>query len=276
MRSAGETVLGELMPVAVATLVAWGQTAPGLRAQAPLDLPWVRILAGTFQMGCVADDTDCLDSERPRHEVTLSQPFDLMATEVTVRQYATFVRTTGYRPPSPPDFLQEPDHPVVFLSWDDAAAFCDWAGGRLPTEAEWEYAARAGHDGRFYWWGNELSRDFANFGAGDCCDGATGGRDEWLNTAPVGSFPANDFGLYDMTGNVWEWVGGWMGAYPADPAVDPRGAESGFLRVMRGASWLNFPAVLRLSVRLPFSPSGQTSNVGARCARDVPVVVAAE
>ena len=268
--------LRALIALAIVTLVTWGQIVPGLWAQAPLDLPWVRIPAGTFQMGCVADDTGCLDSERPRHEVTLSQPFDLMATEVTLRQYEAFIRTTGYPPPAAPDFLQDPDHPVVFLSWNDAAAFCDWARGRLPTEAEWEYAARAGHDGRFYSWGNELSRDFANFGAGDCCDGATGGRDEWLNTAPVGSFPANDFGLYDMTGNVWEWVGGWMGTYPADTVVDPRGAETGRLRVMRGASWLNFPAVLRLSVRLPFSPSGRTSNVGARCARDVTVAVVAE
>ena len=225
-------------------------------------------------MGCAPDDSACLPSERPRHEVTLSA-FDLMATEVTVGQYGAFVAATGYERPQSPDFPQEPDHPVVHLTWQAAAAFCAWAGGRLPTEAEWEYAARAGHDGRLYWWGDELTRDYANFGAVDCCRGATGGPDAWINTAPVGSFPPNDFGLHDMTGNVWEWVDGWITtAYPDGPLTDPQPPETGYLRVMRGASWLNFPAVLRLSVRLPFAADGHTSNVGARCARDARLLVA--
>ena len=247
-----------------------------LVVQGQQDLPWVRIPNGRFLMGCVPGDTQCLDNERPRHEVTISQSFDLMATEVTVDQYGSFVRATGYDPPLPPAFPQDGDHPVVFLSWEDAAAFCDWAGGRLPTEAEWEYAARAGHNERIYWWGNEPSDEWANFGAEECCEGATGGADMWVNTGPVGSLPANDFGLWDMTGNVWEWVADWHGDYPNGPIVDPKGAVSGFVRVARGASWLNFPAVTRVSVRLMFSPTGQTSNVGARCARDVTAVLVAE
>ncbi len=251
---------------ALAGLWLWLATVPG--AAQEIGLPWVTIPAGTFQMGCVAGDSACLDSERPRHAVTLST-FDLMATELTVGQHATFVAATGYDRPAAPDFPQEFDHPAVHLTWHAAAAFCDWAGGRLPTEAEWEYAARAGHDGRLFWWGDELTRDYANFGALQCCSGATGGADTWFNTAPVGSFPPNDFGLHDMTGNVWEWVDGWITpSYPDGPLTDPQPPETGYLRVMRGASWLNFPNVLRLSVRLPFSADGHTSNVGARCARD--------
>ena len=248
----------------------------GLAAQSRPDFPWVRVPAGQFQMGCVPADAECLDSERPRHRVTISQPFDVMATEVTVGQYAIFLDSTRYPPPPLPDYEQAFDHPVVFLTWHDATAFCDWAGGRLPSEAEWEYAARAGHDARIYWWGDEPSRDWANFGANECCQGATGGADTWINTAPVGSLPANDFGLHDMTGNVWEWVDAWIDDYPDEAVTDPRPTDTGYLRVMRGASWLNFPSVLRVSVRLPFAADSRTSNVGARCARDVAAIRVAE
>ena len=259
----------------LAAALAWLVVVPPAGAQSP-DLPWVRVPPGQFQMGCVPADTECLDSERPRHQVTIAQPFDLMATEVTIEQYAAFLYTTGYPSPPLPDYEQALDHPVVFLTWHDAAAFCDWAGGRLPTEAEWEYAARAGDDGRIYWWGDEVSRAWANFGADQCCEGATGGADRWLDTAPVGSLPANNFDLHDMTGNVWEWVDAWIDLYPDEPVVDPRPAETGSFKVMRGASWLNFPAVLRVSVRLPFAADGRTSNVGARCARDVSAGLVAE
>ena len=250
--------------------------ASGFLTAQEIELPWVRIPTGSFNMGCVPEDLACLDTERPRHHVTISA-FDLMRNEITIEQYATFLNHSGHRAPPLPDFEQGPDHPVVFLTWNDAAAFCEWAGGRLPTEAEWEYSARANHDGRIFWWGNEVSREFANFGAEECCGGAIEGADIWLNTSPVGSFPANAFGLYGMTGNVWEWVDAWITRYPDEPVQDPQPLQSGFLRVMRGGSWLNIPNVLRLSVRLPFDSGGRTSNTGARCARDaVGLVVSAE
>ena len=259
--------------VVAATTSLSAASQPGAQAA---DLGWVRVPAGTFLMGCVEADTACLDNEHPRHEVTFLQSFELMAAEVTVGQYAWFVIDTGYPFRSQPDYRQTARHPVVLLSWDDAVAFCAWAGVRLPTEAEWEHAARGGRTGLVYGWGNEVSRDRANYGADQCCAGATGGADRWLTTAPVRSFPPNDFGFYDMAGNVWEWVGGWLDDdyYGASPSIDPPGAAAGYARIARGGSWLNFPAAVRTSVRLPFAQTGQTSNIGVRCARDVRAAVA--
>lgn len=258
--------------VAIGVLLAFAALAGLAQQRAPApDLRWVRVPAGSFQMGCVPADDACDEHERPRHRVALSRSFDLMATEITVAQYEAFVAASDRELPRSPDFEQAENHPVVYLSWDDAAAFCKWAGGRLPTEAEWEYAARGGKDGLVYWWGEEVSHEWSNYGADECCEGLAEGRDQWVNTAPVGSFPANGFGLYDMAGNVWEWVADWFdpGFYSQSPLTDPAGPAGGFGRVARGGSWLNFPQVVRTSLRLVFAPSGHTSNIGGRCARDV-------
>ena len=265
--------LGASVVVAVTYSGAASLTIP---VQTAAGLGFVRVPAGTFLMGCVEADSGCLDNERPRHEVTFLGPSELMAAEVTVGQYARFIADTGYPVPPEPDYRQTGRHPIVLLSWDDAVAFCAWAGARLPTEAEWEYAARGGRTGLVYGRDNEISRDWANYGADQCCAGATGGADRWLNTAPVRSFPPNDFGLYDMMGNVWEWVGGWLDDdyYGSSPSIGPPGAATGYARIARGGSWLNFPAALRTSVRLPFAQTGQTSNIGVRCARDVQAAVA--
>ena len=273
MRSAAWVRVG-VGAVMMAEVVS--RVVSGAGAQPRMDLGWVRVPVGTFLMGCVESDPGCLDTERPRHEVRFLEPFEMMEAEATVGQYARFVGETGYDAPPPPDFGQTDEHPVVLVSWDDATAFCFWAGARLPTEAEWEYAARGGQAGLIFGWGREVSRDRMNYGAEQCCGGATGGADVWVNTAPVRSFPPNDFGLYDMAGNVWEWVDGWLDDddYARSPSIDPPGAATGYARIARGGSWLNFPAALRTSVRLPFAQTGQTSNVGVRCARDVQAAVA--
>lgn len=270
MRNAVAWVSSRVVTMLVTVLAVW-LTAPASAMAQAFDLGWARLPAGTFRMGCVESDTACLDNERPRHEVTFLEPFEMMAAEVTVAQYAQFVADSRYAEPPSPDFPQTADHPVVLLSWDDAVAFCMWGGGRLPTEAEWEYAARGGRDGLVFGTSQELLRDQANYGADQCCSGATGDGDAWTNTAPVRSFAPNDFGLFDMTGNVWEWVDGWLDAdyYSSSPRVAPPGAATGYARVARGGSWLNFAAALRTSVRLPFAQTGQTSNVGARCARSL-------
>ena len=267
-------VTGGRGPIAISAVLVTALGA-AVMAQGRPDLGWVRVPAGMFQMGCVESDDACLEMERPRHDVRFLEPFDIMAGEVTVGQYGRFVRETGYPPPPPPSFLQNDDHPVVFVSWLNAAAFCEWVAARLPTEAEWEYAARGGQRGLVYGWGDDMSRDRTNYGAEQCCAGAAVGGDAWVFTAPVRSFPPNQFGLYDLTGNVWEWVDGWLDDdyYRVSPEIDPPGATTGYARIARGGSWLNFPAALRTSVRLPFAETGQTSNVGLRCARNVPATV---
>jgi sulfatase modifying factor 1 len=232
-------------------------------------LDWVMIPAGTFQMGCVPADKECSENEKPRHAITISRPFLMMITPVTVAQYRRFAKATGRVTASVPElgpaFAQGDDHPVVDVVWNDAVAYCSWAGGRLPTEAEWEYAARGGKGGLKYPWGDSISHDNANFKG-------TGRRDRWKYTSPVGSFEANGFGLFDMVGNVWEWCADLYDEnyYASSPSVDPQGPSSGSSRVMRGGSWNFDPKSLRISVRGWIVPWGGCDSGGFRCVRPAP------
>lgn len=168
------------------------------------------------------------------------------------------------------------DHPVVHVSWFDAAAYCRWVGGRLPTEAEWEFAARGGHAQRRFPWGDELTpggRHLANvwqgtFPAENTVD------DGWYGTAPVRSYEANGFGLFDVVGNVWEWTADWFGTTHTMPAPtgiveNPTGPRSGTNRAMRGGSYLchaSYCNRYRLSARSSVSPESTTGHLGFRCA----------
>jgi formylglycine-generating enzyme required for sulfatase activity len=235
-------------------------------------LEYVWIPSGSFEMGCVPSDEDCYPEEKPAHAVTLTHGFWMSRTEVPVYAYERFREATGGAMPEEPgsgamhdynDGWAKKNHPMVKVTWNEAAAFCGWSGGRLPTEAEWEYAARGGVDGLKYPWGNDRSHDQANYWR-------TGGQDHWKHTAPIGSFPPNTFGLHDMAGNVYEWVGDWFSEdyYGASPAADPKGPPKGRLRVARGGAGFLNPAVLRISTRLRSAPDTRNITVGLRCAAD--------
>jgi formylglycine-generating enzyme required for sulfatase activity len=237
----------------------------------------VRIPAGTFTMGSSDGDAD----EKPVHQPYVSE-FYIDKYEVTNRQYKQFCDATGRTSPPDPDFAGMPnyftscpDYPVVNVSWDDASAYAQWAGKRLPTEAEWEKAAR-GTDGRKYPWGNGLPSAGGTYRANyDCYDGPDGSDDNvyrldgYARTAPVGSFPsgASPYGCMDMAGNVWEWCNDWYGDkyYQSSANNDPQGPFSGSSRVRRGGSWNSGVARLRCANRTWDVPALRGNTLGFRC-----------
>ena len=233
----------------------------------------VLIPAGSFQMGSDSGGSD----EKPVHTVYLDA-FYIDVYEVTNAQYRQFVEATGHREPplwNNSDFNQS-NRPVVGVTWHDAMAYAQWADKRLPTEAEWEKAARGGLAGKTYPWGDEISHDDANYGG-------TGGRDKWgSETAPVGSFPPNSYGLYDMAGNVREWCLDEYdsGFYAKSPRNNPlAGGDisqviSNFTnaktaRVLRGGSWADLLNNLRVADRFRDNPADTYFLIGFRCARAV-------
>jgi sulfatase modifying factor 1 len=166
------------------------------------------------------------------------------------------------------------DHPVVHVDHGDALAFCAWAGLRLPTEAEWEYAARGGLEGNRYAWGDELvpeGRHRCNIWQGSFPTRNTA-EDGYRGTAPVGSYEPNGFGLYGVAGNVWEWCADWWTTHHApDGSRDPRGPKHGELRVMRGGSYLchaSYCNRYRVAARTNNDPGSCSGNIGFRCAKD--------
>ena len=232
-------------------------------------LDYVKIPAGSFTMGCVEGDPDCYPRETPRHRVTITKEFWMGRTEVPVGAFEAFLDATGGSMPAEPgsgampgynDGWRKKDHPMVKVTWDEAQSYCQWAGGRLPTEAEWEYAARGGLAGTRYPWGGERSHDMANYWR-------SGGFDRWKYTAPVASFPANGFGLFDMAGNVYEWTADWydLHYYDRSPEVDPPGPSSGRRRVARGGGGFINSKVLRVSARLSADPGIRNVGLGLRC-----------
>ena len=224
------------------------------------------IAAGTFRMGCVSG-RDCEDDEHPVHTVTIARPFALSKYEVTFEEYERFTEATDRDRPDDEGWGRG-RRPVINVSWHDAQAYVAWLSSetgaryRLPSEAEWEYVARAGSQ-TTYSWGNELGNNRAN-----CA--RCGSRWDNRMTAPVGSFGANAWGLHDMHGNVWEWVEDcWHDSYggaPADGSAWTSGGECGG-RVLRGGSWDDHPGDLRAAYRARPSAGYRGKEVGFRVAR---------
>ena len=215
----------------------------------------MRIPAGSFEMGDHFWEGSA--DELPVHRVELDE-FYMDSREVINSQYGVFMEQTGHGKPRywTNSRYNQANQPVVGVDWHDAVAYAKWAGKRLPTEAEWEYAARGGLVEKRYPWGDEISHDDANYD-----------RKAGKSTA-VGSYPANGYGLYDMAGNVWEWCQDWYDKdyYSNSPTKNPPGPDSGLYRVLRGGSWLNGTTYyLRVAYRANISPDGRDYDLGFRC-----------
>jgi len=249
-----------------------------------------RIPAGDFLMGAADADED----ERPVHRVYVSE-FFIGRFPVTNDEYARFVRATGHPSPvvgdlplitiggrealfreSAAPYVWDRDqppaghgsHPVVLVRYDDALAYCEWLSQamaravRLPTEAEWEKAARAGGEGLRYPWGNDIDASSGNYLVDAPARPQRG-------TRPTGTFAPNAYGLYDVCGNVWEWVSDWYGSdyYGLGDNRDPRGPQSANMRIVRGGSWLNDDvSMLRCAYRHKVPPDTYAYSIGFRIA----------
>jgi formylglycine-generating enzyme required for sulfatase activity len=219
----------------------------------------VLIPAGEFKMG--SNDPSAEPDEKPSHPVSLDA-YWIYKTPVTVAQYKNFCDASpGCRMPEKPRWGWKNEHPMVNVTYAEAAAYCKWAGGRLPTEAEWEKAAR-GKDGRVYPWGNAFDRNLlwsSKAGIGDV-----------ELTAPVGVYAsgASPYGALDMAGNVWQWTSDWYQGdyYQNAPDSNPLGPDTGDLKVLRGGSWADVdPKTFRTSHRFSFKPDERDDALGFRC-----------
>jgi sulfatase modifying factor 1 len=266
-----------------------------------LNMKFIRLPAGEFIAGSPASEKERSPNET-QHQVRITRAFWLGATHVTVGQFATFVKASGYRTLAEtqgwaygswnepekkwntlaggswrnPGFPQGMDHPVVCVTWHDATAFCDWLSAkegrkyRLPTEAEWEYACRAGKPTAYPWGDNpDDGKGWAN-----CSDQTTAGQftlfpafpwsDGHFYTSPVAAFRPNAWGLYDMIGNALQWCGDWFAEYPSGPVENPPGPPAGKERVLRGGSFIYGPRHCRCAFRGRNSPDFENFYVGFR------------
>jgi len=255
---------GFLKMTAAALVLGWrperqAHAQPVSNAETPRRNELVQIPGGKFLMG-----TDSEGDHHPVHEVYVNA-FRMDKYEVTNAQYQEFCDTTGHRLPEfwgkcdfrcGPDF---PNHPVTGVSWFDAVAYGEWCGKRLPTEAEWEYAARGGLKGKNYPRGDELDPAMGNYV-----------KSEKGGPVAVGSYPANGFGLHDLQGNVVEWVRDYYDPdyYASSPAKNPQGPETGKFRVIRGGGWHSGPVCNRVYYRNALPPGWVDFSVGFRCVTD--------
>jgi formylglycine-generating enzyme required for sulfatase activity len=252
-------------------------------------LKYVWIPPGSFQMGCSPGDNECFDHEKPSHKVTIRKGFWIGQTQVTVGAYRRFAGATGRQMPPEPNLEGRPLNPqwgdeampIVNVKWDEAQAYCTWARGRLPTEAEWEYAARAGSTAARYGDLDEIAWFADNSGRERLESYRIWKEDQknyWKRLGEngngiheVGRKHPNSFGLYDVLGNVWEWVNDWYDPnyYQNSPSQDPSGPASGKFRVLRGGSWGVVPGFVRVSNRDRLNPGSGGYDGGFRCGGEV-------
>lgn len=232
------------------------------------DSGMVLIPAGQFEMGRTKTTDDdstgmrpkALRDDRPVHTVQLDSYY-LDAHEVSQADYERFVEAAGHTPPYHWLYGKAPedreDFAVHNVDWEDATAYCGWAGKRLPTEAEWERAARGGLDGMDYPWGDQKPDDRARFNTPE-------------GPGPVGTFRQNDLELFDMVGGVAEWCSDWYQRtyYEVSPEENPPGPESGMYKMIRGGSWSSGPRRITVFFRNWVRPNQKTPNIGIRCAKD--------
>lgn len=243
-------------PEGAATLARGKDTGSATPAVTPGTL--VEIPGGTFSMGCdLATHPECAGDESPVHTVTLS-PYAIEATEVTAAQWRTCM--DSFACPEPPGGLPADDFPVVAVTADQALSYCDWAHRRLPTEAEWERAAR-GPGNTMYPWGD--TPPDCTQAASRPCDGGT---------VPVATRPAgaSSEGVYDLVGNAWEWVSDWYDPlfYSGSDGTDPTGGNPGGLRVVRGVDAWSDTTTMRTTNREVAIPDAVSVVVGLRCVEE--------
>jgi formylglycine-generating enzyme len=240
----------------ILTFISYGLFA---MAQTKPNIEWVDIPAGTFTMGSPATEVERSDNET-LHQVALSA-FMMSKYEVTFEQYDLFCDATGRKRPGDEGWGRA-NRPVVNVSWDDATAFADWIGCRLPTESEWEYASRGGTSTPFNT-GSNLTTSQANYNGNSPYN--SNARGEYRKkTMPVGSFTANQYGLFDMHGNVWEWCSDLYGDYSVSAQTDPKGAISGKSRVRRGGGWNDRARRCRAAYRDNCIPAYRDYSIGIR------------
>jgi formylglycine-generating enzyme required for sulfatase activity len=231
----------------------------------------VLIPEGDFLMGSAGADLAAAEDEKPQHLVYLDT-FWIDKTEITNAQYRRcVVAGVCSSPQNQVSDFRGPQFPVVGVDWNQAHTYCEWVGGRLPTEAEWEKAAR-GPDGRLYPWGNTFDDTRLNYCDTNCIADWRDfkGDDGYRFTAPVGNYlsGASPYGVLDMSGNVWEWTADWYATdtYQHTTYRNPAGPEQGEQRVIRGGSWYYQDKSSRIAKRHKDTPTARYDNIGFRCA----------